>query len=917
MADDGIIIPFIPDTTNAIAALQSTIAKLEQTGEVSEEMAAQYKAALTSMAANTAVTTAAVSNLGTGFKDMTKSIAGEELKQGTAAIKGLGDTVAGAVEKHTQLRTQVAQLTNTLGEMRNAGKAGTAEFKAMQMQVAELRRGLIESRAAVGALAQEFGGLKAAAQAVHGLNAAMQVGVGVSSMFADGNEKVEKEIRSMMGVMLIANGLSEFAEILGAKSILRLKAEALWLSITTTATEAFAEASVAAWAAATGGLVILVGLLGAATYAIINMVGAAAKEKNAIDELNNAYEQQTKILLLQIAVRKALGTTSLQDSEAQREILTNRIAHAQAILDVFRQNGDALNKEQKKQAQENRKIIEDSQDELKIMDAADFKERMKLLDEDADRKIEISKDGFAKEMALLKQHNFNKQLELIKAGQDTASLIELQNKEITERYRKENLSERTKEIEAKLALDKQETDNERKHQIELAELKNEAVQKLPGASKGDKDKSAADLAAAKIAINAKYNEKVNKQIDDAQKRQLELEIKGDEIKIAYTEKYSDKEYAIFKDKQDKKLQLDAITNKELQNTDSDAFKERVQQDQLEDDQWKAAKLKSDTDRLNENLKANEDYNLKLLEAQKKFHLSKQQLDKLVEAQSDKTGGKNSQDDDLKQVEIKLEEKQKLEKQAAKAAIDIAQKASDAIFSMENEQRNKRFNLEIEKLQKQSSFELDNNNLTQAQKISIQRKFDKEIAAVKLQQWRADQKSKEEQAAINGALAITAIFASTPPTIGIAPNPAFIIAMAMAVASTAASIGIIAAQKPPQFAIGTPAGAPDTLPGLKIVGEHGPELITTGGGERIVPHEQTRQILEAYGIPSYTANMEGLTIAKQNITSTAINEDSLAKKIATHMSRNPVASIVMDEKGFTKAMVTKGSKHTILNNKFKA
>ena len=206
--------------------------------------------------------------------------------------------------------------------------------------------------------------------------------------------------------------------------------------------------------------------------------------------------------------------------------------------------------------------------------------------------------------------------------------------------------------------------------------------------------------------------------------------------------------------------------------------------------------------------------------------------------------------------------------------------------------------------------MNNNNLTQAQKLAIQRKFDKEQAAVKLQQWKADQKSKEEQAIINGALAITNAFAT-------APWPLSIITAATAAATTAVQVATIAAQKPPQFAKGTPKGTPVTPAGTKLVGEHGPELIYTPGGERIITAPDTAAILAKYDVPALPNVSPAIAMrANLNHTHPLINEDTLAKKIALEISKQTKPHLTFDKNGFTAHLINRGSKTTILNNKYK-
>lgn len=249
------------------------------------------------------------------------------------------------------------------------------------------------------------------------------------------------------------------------------------------------------------------------------------------------------------------------------------------------------------------------------------------------------------------------------------------------------------------------------------------------------------------------------------------------------------------------------------------------------------------------------------------------------------------------------------------ALKFAQDTSNKILAIKDQARNARYNAEIRKLQQQSRFELDNNNLTAAQKLAIQKKYQKEEAALKLQQWKAEQKSKETQAVINTALAVVNALATAPWPVDIA--------MAAAAAATgAAQIAVIAGQKPPQFAKGTPTGAAGTPAGFKLVGEKGPEFIYTPGGERVIDAPDTAALLNKWGIPSYSTPMPSADTETVKHTATGstrqvIDEDSLAKKIAVEMSKAAKPVFHWDRNGFTTHLVSMGGKKTIVNNKYSA
>ncbi|HVW97489.1 MAG TPA: hypothetical protein VHA56_16065 [Mucilaginibacter sp.] len=144
-------------------------------------------------------------------------------------------------------------------------------------------------------------------------------------------------------------------------------------------------------------------------------------------------------------------------------------------------------------------------------------------------------------------------------------------------------------------------------------------------------------------------------------------------------------------------------------------------------------------------------------------------------------------------EVKKQEAEEKKKQNRDAAIQAAQTISNAVFQIGQQKRQAETDAEIADLEKKKDKELSNENLTAAQRQAINDRYAKQEAEVKLKAWKADQKAAEEQAVINGALAVAKALSQTG-VLGALVIPGII-------AETAAQVAIIAAQKPPQFAKG--------------------------------------------------------------------------------------------------------------------
>ena len=136
------------------------------------------------------------------------------------------------------------------------------------------------------------------------------------------------------------------------------------------------------------------------------------------------------------------------------------------------------------------------------------------------------------------------------------------------------------------------------------------------------------------------------------------------------------------------------------------------------------------------------------------------------------------------------------------------------------------------LNKQRENELKNKSLTEKQKEKIDADYDKKVAKIKLEAWKADQEAAKTQALINGALAIVRALATVN-------YPASLVVAAAYAVSTALQVDVINSQKPPQYFKGVervPLGnnpkGKDTVHAM------------VNEGERIIPTETNEQYFNA-------------------------------------------------------------------------
>jgi hypothetical protein len=148
----------------------------------------------------------------------------------------------------------------------------------------------------------------------------------------------------------------------------------------------------------------------------------------------------------------------------------------------------------------------------------------------------------------------------------------------------------------------------------------------------------------------------------------------------------------------------------------------------------------------------------------------------------------------------------------------------------------------------NSFALQQQELEnkRAAGLITEKQYAKEIAKLQQKQLKASKASGIVEATINGAVAALKAFAELGPIGGA-------IAAALIAGITATQIALIAKQKIPNIP-GFFRGTKDAPPGMKWVGERGPELINDQGGYAIIPAGESQRISDMYkkwNVPTIT------------------------------------------------------------------
>ena len=223
------------------------------------------------------------------------------------------------------------------------------------------------------------------------------------------------------------------------------------------------------------------------------------------------------------------------------------------------------------------------------------------------------------------------------------------------------------------------------------------------------------------------------------------------------------------------------------------------------------------------------------------------------------------------------------------------------------------------LDTQRDAELSNKNLTDAQRLQIEKRYQEQEAQIKLRAWEAQKQAAIAQAIINGALTISKTLAEFGFT------PAAIPAVAGAAIATAAQLAIINSTQPPKFADGTEflvgAGTGRSDSNLAYL-SHGDRVVPAGVNSDYFPalsaiHNREVEPSFANNILTSLANgtfdLAAQFQSKQSHTDSGLDYDRLSKVLERNKSS---VHINLDEQGFNKHIIKENSKVSFRNSKLR-
>ena len=831
-----------------------------------------------------------IEKLSQSAKNMPMDIVAQGFDEATTSIKENSQAITENVGKQQSMKAELKELKNQLQILEDQGKDNTKEFEQMAIRAGKLSDQIGDTSARIKVLADDSKYIKAVSQAIGAMASAYSIAQGASALFGEENKDIEKALLKVNAAMSIANGLQQINEYLQKQSTISVVAHSaaqklynFFIVEGTVATSAFRIAL-----AGTGigiAVVALVSLYQAYQEHNKQVKDAEEKTKAFGDAMKTAFTSSSQeITNLQLLYKTATDTTISMNERKKA------VDEMQKIYPLYFANMKdeeiLLGKAQAQYEKLNNAIL----------DNARAKAYTNMLNEQIAKQASTL-EPLRQEMELNRQKAKELDEYMTKTGNAT---IQSQNQYAALQLVADRNAKKIAELTAQYDIENKSLLNQVLLYTNKASTytQNAVVASNNTVVNSTKDANQAILDLYEIKIN-----KAKAAVDATEKGTLaELEA---QMALQYaTAQLAIKQVELSTDSEELKKSKIEVINADMYAAmkNSMASYEKAQEDSANKQiatAQQAAKAISKT------------------EAEKNKEISdwiKEQMKlegERIEAQ--------------KKKEKELEDQRKANRQAAKEqAIESLRTIANAEFEVAKNKRDAELQANIDALETRKERELSNKNLTEAQKQAIQTKYDKLEAEAKKKAWEADKQAKKEQAIINGALAITNIWATQG---GLNPVLAGILTAASIIA-TATQVRVIDSQPVPKFAKGKNL---DGYEGMAIIGEAGRELRFDSDGSMkmynratldhvkadsvILPNNLTEALLKT-NIPAMNLrNMNAVT--KQNISAKLdIDYKKLARTLGEELKNSQKVSVNIDEKGFETRIMNGISERRVIDNRYK-
>lgn len=838
--------------------------------------------------------------------------AGVSVKEFTDALGTGGTEVQKPVES---LRQRLKNLTTQIAELKLAGQDNTEQFQQLVLEAGRVKDAMADAGQEIQNVASDTGVFDGLISGAQGLTGAFQIGQGVTALFGEESEELQKTLLRVNAVMAIGQGLQQVQNVLQKESAAsrlldtvqakaQIVVQRIYTAVTGQATAATTAFKVAL--ASTGVLLLVVG--------IVALVQALNEQDDALEDVNDelarnkalieadtaSIERRTEIAVAEAQaagkaesdVTRIRGRSLLQ----QRQVLTesNKLLAQQQqatekgseaffkLNDAIEANNTAIKNIDTKLIVENLNLQKQLSDEAKK--AAE--EAKKAAEERAKKAREARLRELNDQLALLERQLLNaeeggeEELRIKQRIVAAKARIELEGENLTKNQRKLIQEKSVKEqLELERDRNKKLTAEAIAGQISL----NNAV--LSKVKTNDDDRLLLQISnielAAQLEIDA-ANGNANKIKEIIAKRDAEIAA----LRKGFIDKQAEDDIALIQS-------VEGANNRSLQRQAADekkSVRDRIialQQLANFDIGILDRREKALEDQLAKGLISEEDYNLKYAQLQDEKAKVSEDTEKKI------TG--------LHQGEA--EKRKQINQQLIQSAIEVSQQVVDILGQLSDLQTQRdEQRLEGERARVQEL--LESGAITEKEAIARNKRIDAEEKKLKREAAQRDKNIAIFNAVINTAAAITKAL----------PN---LILAGIAAALGAAQIAVIASRPIPKFK----GGKKNRYEGPGVIGEAGSEIFEHDG-KRYIAHKETLVWLgkdDKVYTPAETKRMLPSVDRQlmkqqyeQNYVGNDIDYDALGKAVGKHVK---VPGVNIDENGFKAYMYDGMSRTNYMNNRY--
>lgn len=288
----------------------------------------------------------------------------------------------------SNLTMEVRSNERALATMYEQGMQNSEAFNALQQATAKAKRELTEFQQSEKLLSSTAPTLQASMVAAKGLAGTYAIGAGAAALFADGNEKVEKELNKLVAIMTILQGLNEVHELLEKRLAIAKIFSAAGTGIQTAALKLYTWATGAATAATVAFRTALISTgLGALLVLLSSFAGAMADAKSATDDETKALKDYDQALKYVNDDLEIYNKVSESNTEKEKERIKQR-AGSEAEIAKATQKGLQDQVKNKKEAYDKLSQLNDElqndKDRLAGKDDKESKEKLDKLKKEQD-----------------------------------------------------------------------------------------------------------------------------------------------------------------------------------------------------------------------------------------------------------------------------------------------------------------------------------------------------------------------------------------------------------------------------------------------------------------------------------------------------------------------------------------------------